>query len=81
MIIKEQEIKNKLKTKGELVAIDDDGMHIEDDKSGVVETLSLDDLKFFIGKTITITVADSTKFEVDDFNDKVNDDDGEEDEE
>ena len=80
MIIKEQEIKNKLKAKGELVAIDDDGMHIEDDKSGAVETLSPDDLKFFIGKTITVTVADSTKFEVDDFNGEENDD-SEEDEE
>lgn len=66
MIIKEQEIKNKLKAKGKLVAIDDDGLHIEDEKSGDVETLSLDELKIFKGRMITISVADSTKRDIED---------------
>jgi hypothetical protein len=63
-IIKEQEVKNKLKAKGRLVAIDDDGLHIEDDKSGAVEVLSLDDLKIFKDRIITISVADSAKFDI-----------------
>lgn len=70
MIIKEQEIKNKLKAKGELVAIDDDGMHIEDDKSGVVEVLSLDDFKIFMDKIITISIADSTKLDIEDYDEE-----------
>lgn len=64
MIIKEQEIKNKLKAKGKLVGIDDDGLHIEDDKSGETDILSLDELKIFKGRTITISVADSKKTDI-----------------
>lgn len=64
MIVKEQEIKNKLKAKGKLVAIDDDGLHIEDEKSGEVETLSLDELKIFKGRIINISVADTTKLDI-----------------
>ena len=64
MITKEQEIKNTLKAKGILVAIDDDGLHIEDEKSGAVETLSLDEFKIFKDKTISISIADSTKMDI-----------------
>jgi hypothetical protein len=64
LIVKEQEIKNKLKAKGKLVAIDDDGLHIEDEKSGEVETLSLDELKIFKGRIINISVADTTKLDI-----------------
>lgn len=67
MITKEQEIKNRLKAKGILVALDDDGMHIEDEKSGVVEVLSLDDFKIFMDKIITISIADSTKLDIEDY--------------
>lgn len=67
MITKEQEIKNRLKAKGILIALDDDGMHIEDEKSGVVEVLSLDDFKIFMDKIITISIADSTKLDIEDY--------------
>jgi len=67
LITKEQEIKNRLKAKGILVALDDDGMHIEDEKSGVVEVLSLDDFKIFMDKIITISIADSTKLDIEDY--------------
>jgi len=63
-IIKEQKIENKIKAKGILKDIDNDGLHIEDEKSGDVETLSLDDLKIFKGKSITISIADTTKTEI-----------------
>lgn len=70
LITKEQEIKNRLKAKGVLVALDDDGMHIEDEKSGVVEVLSLDDFKIFMDKVITISIADSTKLDIEDYDEE-----------
>ena len=78
MIIKEQEIKNKLKAKGKLVGIDDDGLHIEDDKSGETDILSLDELKIFKGRTITISVADSKKTDIEVEEEKDGDDEEEE---
>ena len=65
-ITKEQEIKNTLKAKGRLVSIDDDGLHIEDEKTGEVDTLSLDQFKIFKGRTIAFSVAESTKVEIED---------------
>lgn len=64
MIIKEKEVKNRLKAKGVLVGIDSDGIHIDDEKTGDVDNLSLDDFKIFEGKFINITIADSTKTDI-----------------
>lgn len=66
MIIKEQEIKNKLKAKGKLVEINEEGLHIEDVKSGEIEALSLDDFKIFEGEIVTINITDSIKLDIDD---------------
>ena len=60
------------------MAIDDDGLHIEDEKSGEVEILSLDELKIFKDRMITISVADSTKRDIED--EEAEDDEVEEDE-
>ncbi len=60
-IAKEQEIKTILKASGILVEIDDDGLHIEDEKEGTIETLSLDDFRIFTGDSIKITIVKSTK--------------------
>ena len=64
MITKEQEIKNTLKAKGQLVKIDEEGLHIYDKKSEEVDVLSLDDFKIFIEGDISISVAESTKQDI-----------------
>jgi len=64
MITKEQEIKNTLKAKGQLVKIDEEGLHIYDKKNEKVEILSLDDFKIFIEGDISISVAESTKQDI-----------------
>ncbi len=63
-ITREQEVKRVLKAKGILVGIDDDGLHIEDEKEGKVETLSLDDFRIFEGKVMNISVTESVKSEI-----------------
>jgi hypothetical protein len=80
MIKREMEIKNKVTAKGILKCVDDAGLHIEDTKSGEVETLSMDALKMFIDKEIAFSVADSTKMEKE-IDDEVENDEDMEDEE
>jgi hypothetical protein len=63
-IVKEQEIKNKVTAKGILVCVDDEGLHIKDSKSEEIDVLSFDDFKMFLNKTISFSVADSTKKEI-----------------
>ena len=53
-----------MKAKGVLVGIDSNGIHIEDEKTGDVDNLSLDDFKIFEGKFINITIVDSTKTDI-----------------
>ena len=66
VITKEQEIKNTLKAKGKLIKIDKEGLHIfgKNKKQEVIEVLSLDDFNIFIGSEISITVAESTKQDI-----------------
>ncbi len=64
MIVKEKEIKNKLKAKGVLVNIDKNGFRIKDEKTEIVELLSFDDLKIFINKSISFSMADSIKEDI-----------------
>ncbi len=75
MIIREQEIKNKLKAKGVLIAINNEELHIEDEKTGDIDILSFNDLKFFEGKAIVINIADSTKSEIEGYDDEDDDED------
>ena len=66
VITKEQEIKNTLKAKGKLIKIDEEGLRIfgKNKKEEVIEVLSLDDFNIFIGSEISITVAESTKQDI-----------------
>ena len=58
MSIKKEETKSiKLSAKGILVAVDDEGFHIEDEKEGTVEVLTLDEIKTLLNKSITIAFA------------------------
>ena len=58
MSVKKEEVKNtKFSAKGFLRAIDDMGFHVEDEKTGEVEVLSLDDLKTLIDKLVNIGFA------------------------
>ncbi len=63
-IIKEQKIENKIKAKGILKKISEEGLHIEDEKEGNIELLKFDDLKIFKNRIITISVSDSTKLDI-----------------
>ncbi len=44
-----------------MLKVDDDGLHIEDEKTGMVDTLSMDDLKMFLGRSITFNMNDAVK--------------------
>ncbi len=61
MIIREREIKNKIKAKGVLVKIDEDGLHIEDEKTEIVDVLAFEDIETFLNKSITFNMADAVK--------------------
>ena len=64
MIKKVQEIKHTLNAKGQLVKIDEEGLHIYDKKTEEVEVLSFEDFNIFVGSEINITVAESTKQDI-----------------
>ena len=66
MILKEKETRRKLKAKGLLVKVDENGLHIEDEKTGGIDTLSVDDLKMFIGESINFSMSDVVKEDMDD---------------
>lgn len=65
MSVKKEELKSiKLSAKGILTALDDEGFHIEDEKSGDVEVLSLDDIKeLLVGKSISIAFVNKEELE------------------
>lgn len=63
LITREQEVKKSLKAKGILVGIND-GLLIEDEKTGDRELLTLDNFKMFLDKAISISVTESTKTEI-----------------
>ena len=60
-IIKEQEIKNTIKVKGILKDISEDGLTIEDEKTGEIEVLTYDDFTIFIDKVLSLSVSESFK--------------------
>lgn len=58
MSVKKEEVKNtKFSAKGILNAISEEGFTIEDEKTGDIETLTFDDIKTLIGKSVTIAFA------------------------
>jgi len=64
--VKIEEIKNtKFSAKGILNEISVDGFVIEDEKSGDIETLTFDDIKTLIGKSVTIAFANKESIEED----------------
>jgi len=60
-IIKEQEIKNTIKVKGILKDISEDGLTIEDEKTGELEYLTYEDFTIFIDKVLSLSVSESFK--------------------
>ena len=66
MSVKIEEIKNtKFSAKGILNEISVDGFVVEDEKSGDIETLTFDDIKTLIGKSVTIAFANKESIEED----------------
>ncbi|MFA5558674.1 MAG: hypothetical protein WDA59_04335 [Methanofastidiosum sp.] len=64
MILREKEVKNKLKAKGVLVEVNDQGLVIEDEKNETKDLLRYEEFKMFIGKEISFSMADSFKEEM-----------------
>jgi len=64
MSVKKEELKSiKLSAKGILVALDDEGFHVEDEKDGSVEVLSLEEIKeLLVGKSVNIAFANKELF-------------------
>lgn len=65
MVKKEMSVTTKISAKGILQCIDDEGLHIEDCKSGTVDVLSIDALKLFVGKEINFSIGETAKAEKD----------------
>lgn len=65
MSVKKEELKSiKLSAKGILVALDDEGFHVEDEKTGENEVLSLEDIKnLLVGKSVNIAFANKEPFD------------------
>ncbi|NMA66250.1 MAG: hypothetical protein GX957_08435 [Clostridiaceae bacterium] len=64
MIIREKETKNRIKAKGVLVKVDNEGLLIADEKTGLEDLLGLDELKMFLNKLVTVSIADSEKEDI-----------------
>jgi len=66
MSVKIEEIKNtKFSAKGILTEVSVDGFVIEDEKSGDIETLTFEDIKTLIGKSVTIAFANKEMMDED----------------
>jgi hypothetical protein len=64
MSVKIEEIKNtKFSAKGILTEISEEGFHIEDEKSGDVEVLTMEDIKTLIGKSVVISFSNKEDLE------------------
>lgn len=63
-IVKEQETKNKIKAKGILTEITDEGFVIFDEKTEEVGMLRFSDFEMFVDKAINFSVADVEKVEL-----------------
>jgi hypothetical protein len=64
MSVKKEELKSiKISGKGILTSLDTEGFHIEDEKDGTVEVLSLEEIKeLLIGKSVNITFANKEPY-------------------
>ena len=63
MLLKITEVKNTIKAKGTVVAVDDSGIHICDPKTEEVAILTLDAFKIFLNKEINFSVSENAKSE------------------
>lgn len=58
MSVKKEELKTlKLSAKGVLLEVSETGLIIEDEKSGDQETITFDDIREFVGKSITFAMG------------------------
>ncbi|HEY8803616.1 MAG TPA: hypothetical protein VIM42_00635 [Clostridium sp.] len=65
MSVKTEKLESvKFSAKGILNSISEEGFHIEDEKTGDIEVLTLEDIRTLVGKSVTIAFAN--KEEVDD---------------
>jgi hypothetical protein len=64
MSVKKEELKSiKISGKGILTSLDEKGFHIEDEKDGTVEVLSLEEIKeLLVGKSVNITFANKEPY-------------------
>lgn len=65
MIKREIEQKSKIAAKGKLLAVNETGILLEDAKEFTKDLITLEELRTFVGKEISITLAESSKEEVD----------------
>ena len=64
MSVKTEKLESvKFSAKGILKSVDELGFHIEDEKSGDIEVLTLEDIKTLIGKSVTIAFANKEEIE------------------
>jgi len=66
MSVKTEKVESvKFSAKGILTIVNTTGFSIEDEKTGEVEILSMDDIKTLIGKSVTIAFANKESIEED----------------
>jgi uncharacterized protein YPO0396 len=64
MSVKKEELKSiKLTAKGVLLEVSEEGLLIEDEKSGDQETLLFDDIRALVGKSVNIAIANKEQLE------------------
>ena len=63
-VVKEQEIKNKIMVKGILRDVSNEGLTIEDEKTGEFDYLTYEDFAIFIDKVMKLSVSESYKTEI-----------------
>lgn len=64
MSVKKEEIKNtKFSAKGILTAVTEEGFEIEDEKTGDIEVLTLEDIQTLIGKSVVIAFSNKEDIE------------------
>ena len=64
MSVKTEKLESvKFSAKGILTIVDEFGFHIEDEKSGDIEILTLEDIKTLIGKSVAISFSNKETLE------------------
>ncbi len=60
-IVMEQEVKKRIRGRGILKNITEEGFVIEDEKDGSMDILFFDDLEMFVGKSISISIMEAER--------------------